>query len=53
MKEVVNTALLALIPTGSLLIHVPEKKIFLFVFETMCARTQVHVSIRFQGPILK
>lgn len=47
IKESVNTAALAPILTGSLLIHVPDRKIlFLDAFE-------VHASIRFQGPGLK
>lgn len=36
IKEIVNTAVLALILTGSLLIHVPDRKIFLDVFEAVC-----------------
>lgn len=39
IKETVNTAVLALILTGSSPIHVPDRKIFLEVFEAMRART--------------
>lgn len=52
IKEIVNTAVLAPILAGSLLIHVPDRKLFLHVFEAMCAHAWVHVSIQFHGPIL-